>query len=206
MTNTLKHTAPRYGFGSEKRPEIAKTGKFATPGAGTYAAKTVTGKDGPSVTMSPLYHDKFKEKRDKLVPGPGQYEFQNKALKTAPNYGFGTSQRGAVTGGTKGITTEIKYDPEPKNIRNKSPQYRFGSQQRKMFDDRNSKSIPAPGNYTIASKAFESKSRFHMGGKLKDQSVLAVPGSGTYNPSQTFTKNSSANYSMGAKLKSSLVS
>lgn len=91
QSDVLKKTAPRYGFGSERRPEIAKTGKFATPGAGTYNSKNITGKDGPSMTMSPLYHDKFKEKRDKLVPGPGNYEFENKALRTAPNYGFGTS-------------------------------------------------------------------------------------------------------------------
>ena len=121
------------------------------------------------MTMSPLYHDKFKEKRDKLVPGPGQYEFQNKALKTAPNYGFGTSQRGNNQNGTKGINTEIKYDPEPTKTKSKSPEYRFGSQQRKMFDDRKSKEIPAAGHYNMKSKAFEEgKHRFHMGIKLKD--------------------------------------
>ena len=154
--------------------------------------------------MSPLYHDKFKERRDKLVPGPGQYEFQNKALKTAPNYGFGTSQRGAASLGTKGIKTEIKYDPEPTNVKSKSPQYRFGSQQRKMFDDRKSKEIPAAGHYDIKSKAFEDKHRFHMGIKIGDQKTLNVPGSGTYNPNNTFTKKSSANYSMGIKLKTDL--
>lgn len=74
-TDFTKRTAPRYGFGSEQRPEIAKTGKFATPAPGAYQAKEFTGKDGPSLTMSPLYHDKFKEKKDKLVPGPGTYEF-----------------------------------------------------------------------------------------------------------------------------------
>ena len=31
-----------------------------------------------------------------------------------------------------------------------------------------------------------------------------MPGSGTYNPSQTFTKQTSANYSMGAKLKTEM--
>lgn len=40
-----------------------------------------------------------------------------------------------------------------------------------------------------------------MGIKLQNMKTLAVPGSGTYNPSQTFTKKTSANYSMGAKLK-----
>jgi hypothetical protein len=71
----FKKSAPRYRFGSEQRPEIAKTGKFASPAPGTYNAKDMIGNDGPSSTMSPLYHDKFKEKRDKLVPGPGTYDF-----------------------------------------------------------------------------------------------------------------------------------
>lgn len=73
-----------------------------------------------------------------------------------------------------------------------------------MFEDRKAKEIPAPGKYEIKSKAFEEKSRFHMGIKLSAQRTLEVPGSGTYNPSQTFTKQASANYSMGAKLGSSL--
>ena len=203
--NDTKKTAPRYRFGSEQRPEIARTGKFATPAPGLYNAKDVTGKDGPSMTMSPLYHDKFKEKRDKLVPGPGQYEFSKTAMKTAPNYGFGTSQRGKTTLGSKGITTELKYDPEPSNTKNKSPNYRFGSDRRKMFEDRNAKAVPAPGNYTIRSAAFsEGKHRFHMGIKLGDQKKLDVPGSGTYEPNTTFTKKTAANFSMGLKLKNDL--
>lgn len=128
----------------------------------------MTGKDGPSLTMSPLYHDKFKEKRDKLVPGPGTYEFQTKAMKTAPIYGFGTSQRAQPIIGTKGINTEIKYQPEPTSVKSRSPNYRFGSDKRKMFDDRKSKEVPAPGIYTVKSMAFEDKSRFHMGIKLAD--------------------------------------
>lgn len=35
-TNDFKRSAPRYGFGSEKRPEIAKTGKFSVPAPGSY--------------------------------------------------------------------------------------------------------------------------------------------------------------------------
>ena len=119
--NDFKKAAPRYGFGSEKRPEVAKSGKFASPAPGTYNAKNVTGKDGPSITMSPLYHDKFKEKKDRLVPGPGNYEFNTVAMKTAPNYGFGSSVRGSATLGDKNIISEIKYDPEPAAIKNKSP-------------------------------------------------------------------------------------
>ena len=153
--------------------------------------------------MSPLYHDKFKEKKDKLVPGPGQYEFQNKALKTAPNWGFGTSQRTGAVVGDKKITTEIKYSPEPNRTKEKSPQFRFGSDKR--FGGGSKSPTVAPGNYEIRSKAFDAdKPRFHMGIKLRDQKTLDVPGSGTYNPSETFTKKSAANFSMGLKLKGSL--
>ena len=53
-------------------------------------------------------------------------------------------------------------------MKSRSPNYRFGSDKRKMFDDRHSKAVPAPGNYPIKSMAFEDKSRFHMGIKLTD--------------------------------------
>ena len=48
------------------------------------------GKEGIASTMSPLYRDMVKEKNDKLVPGPGQYEFEKAAMKTAPIWRFGT--------------------------------------------------------------------------------------------------------------------
>lgn len=117
--------------------------------------------------MAPMHHDKTKENNDKLVPGPGNYEFHSKALKTAPNYGFGTSQqRASPTLGTKNVTTEISYNPEP--VKTTSPNFRFGGAQRKMFDDRHTKNVPAPGNYNIKSQAFENKGRFHMGIKLAE--------------------------------------
>lgn len=101
------------------------------------------------------------------------------------------------------MTTEIKYDPSTSQIKNNSPNQRFGKDQRKMFDDKHSSQVPGAGNYKISS-SFEGKSRFHMGIKLRDQKKLEVPGSGTYNPSETFTKKSAANFSMGIKLKGSL--
>ena len=86
-----------------------------------------------------------------MVPGPGNYEFHSKALKTAPNYGFGTGQRGNSTLGTKNVNTEIKYDPEANAIKSSSPNFRFGGEKRKMFDDKHGKNVPAPGNYNIKS-------------------------------------------------------
>ena len=152
--------------------------------------------------MSPLYYDQTKEKNDKLVPGPGNYEFHSKARKTAPNYGFGTSKRGDQTLGTKNVNTEIKYDPEAGAVKAAAPRFAFGGEKRRMFDDRQGKNVPAPGNYNIRSQAFEDKYRFHMGIKLKDKQTMDVPGSGTYNPTDNFTKRTGAGYSMGLKLKS----
>ena len=80
--------------------------------------------------MSPKYFDKFKDKRDRLVPGPGQYEFHLKALKTAPNYGIGTSKRmdPSQQAKTKGIDTDAgRYDPKNEFTKTASPNYRFGS-------------------------------------------------------------------------------
>ena len=43
-----------------------------------------------------------------------------------------------------------------------------------------------------------------MGVKLKEQSTMNVPGSGSYNPSESLTKKASAGYSMGIRLKGGL--
>lgn len=124
--------------------------------------------------MSPKYFDKFKDKRDKLVPGPGQYEFHLKAMKTAPNYGIGTSQRmdPSKLAKTKGIETDAgRYDPKNEFTKTASPNYRFGSQQRRVYDDKLAKSIPAPGHYSIYKGAF-GKRGVLMGKKLKSLSSL----------------------------------
>ena len=100
---------------------MARTGKFATPAPGAYNARNCVGAEGPSLTMSPLYHDKFKERNDKLVPGPGQYDFEKQAMRTAPQFRFGTSQRAEPTVGDRKMTTEIKYDPSTQFIKSSSP-------------------------------------------------------------------------------------
>ena len=132
--------------------------------------------------MSPKFPvDHFKEKRDKMVPGPGSYDFHLRAMKTAPNYGFGSEVRPNAAMGTKGITTEPGgYNPLDSFTKNKSPNFRIGSEQRKMFDEKKMKATPAPGSYDMRSKAFSDKGSFYMGIKLKDQSKMVTPGAGTY--------------------------
>lgn len=76
--------------------------------------------------MSPKYFDTFKAKKDKLNPGPGTYEFHTKAMKTAPNYGIGTSQRMDLSKAdkSKGIETDPgAYDPSNKFTKTASPNF-----------------------------------------------------------------------------------
>lgn len=153
--------------------------------------------------MSPLYHDKFKEKKDKLVPGPGSYEHVDRAMRTAPNYGFGTSQQRANPElGSKGVSTEIKYNPEHTTTKNKSPKYKFGTSVRKGMETKSK--VPGAGNYTLKSQAFPEGFRFHMGQKVNELSKLDVPGSGSYNVDQRAIRKSASSFTMGIKLKNSL--
>ena len=62
-----KRSAPKYGFGTMKRPEIAR--KSHSPAPGAYEPKAIVGRAGPALTMSPLYNDKFKARRDKERQG-----------------------------------------------------------------------------------------------------------------------------------------
>lgn len=103
-----------FAFGNEQRPQLGRTKHQFSPGPGTYREKEITGRDGPSLTMSPMYRDKFKEKKDKLVPGPGQYDGTADLKQAAPRYGFGTSQREdpAKANTTKGLVTDAGlYQP-----------------------------------------------------------------------------------------------
>ena len=84
-----KMKAPKFSFGYEQRPELGRKKHQTSPAPGAYQEKTVMGTDGPRLSMSP----KYKETKDKRVPGPGQYEFSLKDKKTGPNYGIGTSLR-----------------------------------------------------------------------------------------------------------------
>lgn len=91
-TADFKKAAPRYGFGSEVRTSMAKNN--GSPAPGNYEPKKFMGADSPAKSMSPKLSIDYKAKNDKLVPGPGSYEFHLRAMKTAPSWQLGTSKRG----------------------------------------------------------------------------------------------------------------
>ena len=84
--------------------------------------------------------------------------------------------------------------------------WQFGKDVRKGIA---SKSLsPGPGAYKTNVLAFDiEKPRFHVGVKTKDpKPTTVVPGAGTYNPKNNFTKKELPSYSMKIKLGSSLAS
>lgn len=93
QSKILGKTAPTYGFGTENRPEVASKDQRYAPGPGAYAIPGVIGKDGPTKSMSPKLKDPYTEKNNRLVPGPGNYTISNAMMRTAPQFGFGTSTR-----------------------------------------------------------------------------------------------------------------
>ena len=74
-----------------------------------------------------------------------------------------------------------------------------------MYDDKITKSIPGPGNYTIKKGALGRRGVL-MGEKLKSLSNLNTPGAGSYEPDHSPTKNQNPRFSMGIKLKNELSS
>ena len=153
--------------------------------------------------MSPKYGDKFKEKKDKLVPGPGQYEFTLKDMHAAPDYGFGTSKREdpSAHGKSKNIETEPgAYDPSDKFTKTAAPNFGFGTQKRKIYDDKLAKSVPGPGNYDIKKGAM-GKRGVLMGEKLRALSGMNVPGAGSYEPNHSPSHKMNPKFSMGIKLR-----
>ena len=64
------------------------------PGPGTYAAKEIIGRDGPSKTMGSKEHYSPERKEGKLKPGPGNYNpSTNYSRKKEPAFKIGSEIR-----------------------------------------------------------------------------------------------------------------
>jgi len=84
--------------------------------------------------------------------------------------------------------------------------YGFGTEKRKGIVK--NMPTPGPGTYKNKSVCFETeKPRFHVGERWKDpKPVVNVPGAGSYDPLDAFSKKNLPSYSMKIKLGSSLAS
>ena len=64
------------------------------PGPGNYAAKTFTGKDGPTYSMGALTTYAPKKKEESMKPGPGNYSPEHSPTKKhEPSFKIGTEVR-----------------------------------------------------------------------------------------------------------------
>jgi hypothetical protein len=123
--------------------------------------------------------DPYEAKRQKLNPGPGTYEFSLKAMKTSPQFGFGSSTRQERR--KAAVQDPGAYEPKNEFVKTASPAFRMGSETRKMFDDK--RTIPGPGNYATANS--QRGPKYSMGLKLKElEAKVKVPGAGAYNPTK----------------------
>lgn len=79
--------------------------------------------------MSPKLEDRNQLKRDKSLPGPGQYEFHLKAMKSAPMFGIGTEKRkDPAASKLKELGCDPgKYNPSTDSVKFQSPMFGFGS-------------------------------------------------------------------------------
>lgn len=127
-------------MGTEKRPNLAPTRNV--PGPGNYIHKTAMG-EGPKIALSPRIQER---KPQLLVPGPGAYEPNSKAVhEKSPATGLGFGVRGFQGGKNKiNVPGPGSYTPPEKVV--EGPKYGFGKSQRTI--EKNAK-VPGPGNYDI---------------------------------------------------------
>jgi len=123
MVEYTKMKAAGWRIGSERRPGMVRKGHESLPGPAVYKipSKIV---ENQKYSLSPKLSIDYKVKNDKLVPGPGSYEFHCKAMKTAPNYGIGTSKRtgNSPNPGMKGVSTDPgAYNPKNTFTKLQSP-------------------------------------------------------------------------------------
>merc|ERR1712166_1662564 len=140
------------------------------------------------------------------TPGPGTYDNGiHGGKRTAPAYSPGKEQRVAPVIVSTTVTPAANvYNPTASFVQKSSAKWGFGSDVRKGIAG---KSIsPGPGNYQIKPVAFDAeKPKFFMGEKLKPaRETTVVPGAGTYDPAHENTKKQTPQFSMKAKLGSSL--
>ena len=115
--------------------------------------------------MSPVLPDPYTEKNNRSIPGAGNYNPNiNVMLKTAPNFGFGTSTRDERR--KSPVQDPGSYNPDDTVLKRKAPEYKVGTEVRKMFDEKKMRSVPGPGNYEI--QPIRDGPSFSNGLKIKD--------------------------------------
>ncbi|CDW84498.1 UNKNOWN [Stylonychia lemnae] len=197
----LKKTAPAYGFGSSKREESNEKSKTNILGPGAYDSRSFIGNEGRQNSISPKLDQGFKLRESRNLPGPGSYDQNQSAqiLKNSPSFKIGTSKRSdSVIKERMSKPDPTAYSPNDSYTKQTSAKFGFGTGKRKSIADDHIK-LPGPGQYALASKAFETQSRFAMGIKVKELSKFSVPGPGEYDNNSSIVKKNMPSFSISGK-------
>lgn len=150
--------------------------------------------------------------RDMKNVGPGSYAKSFADKKKEPVFSMGAKLESSLVKRDAGSSPEPgRYDPSVAFSKSKSPTWRIGSEVRGSgYDARKAKLVPGAGSYELKSMAFNiEKPKFHMGVKLvaddTTKYIHSVPGPGAHSPTVQNSKSKAPVYSMGSKLKSTLV-
>lgn len=192
--DTLKKSAPKYGFGSSTRTDDQSVKlKRLFPGPGQYGSQVNLGHEAPKYSLVGRRPDTT-PRVGRNSPGPGNYNPSESFTKSQmPKWKFGSATR-------KDLKRDASPSPDSYSINKldskkiNSPSYGFGSSNRKPLSS-NSLS-PGPGNYAIPSKIVE-KTGYYMGAKISDLKKDQYPGPGNYNPEVNLSKQACPNFGIG---------
>ena len=216
---------PAWGFGTSRKFEAEKSDALYNPGPGNYTLPST--KEGPTwrigsalrilknrntnpgpgqynipskIFNGPKYSmaiklSSLKQTRSSNVPGPGQYEINTKNRLSSAKY----------TMRSKSYIKKRNETPGPGcyNLRKEKiivPSYKFGSEKKMGFGNKNSRYVPGPGNYEYnADILYERNPKFSFGkGLRRNLSTFETPGPGQYEYKK-FIGNEGPRITMSAK-------
>ncbi len=198
-------SAPKYGFGTSKRPQSVNLKKVA-PGPGTYELKGITGSESQGRTLATRLNGS--KTTNCFNPGPGSYTpGYTQSIKKEPGWRIGSSTRGEEERfeRKRNNPPPDSYNPNIYASKTKLASWSFGSSVRADFAKGNVN--PGPNNYDAKIKS--GAPAYGMGLKLENQSLIGTnvrktagnPGSSTYNPDFTAIKKKLPAFSMKGRYK-----
>lgn len=165
---------PQYSIASKPQP----TDRNFSPGPGAYDHDGFDNvlQRAPQSRIGSAKRDDLHTQSMKELPGPGQYEADEKFR--GPKWGFGTQPRGKEAASTTPAPGSYNFqstlDPRGYSIKGKHPDNTM----------REAASVPGPGTYNPSLTDRAPSYRVGTGGRSDFAHGNEVPGPGSYNPSQ----------------------
>lgn len=151
VKNVVMPTAPKFGFGTSKRPFSQDT--RGVPGPGTYQPKQLPGVESQGKSIAKRYPEPTTS--NQLAPGPGTYPVaKHFNYPSAPSTKIGNSTRDVEENMKKKFANyppPNQYNPQTKS---NSASFSFGASQRHSISMSNLQT-PAPNAYNLMNKSVD---------------------------------------------------